>query len=186
MLQVWSFCKPQTNEGRARFWPADKLQTRKQICWWVVECSSSSSVSCQVPTKNCRYLAKRCILVLPEWWGVCFQDDQWYLILIFRSFQQVRSDRLPWKCSLQSQLLDISKQLQVTPKWLKLISWGIKELTSHQASPSGNNIPTSKDQRFRRGTQMNTRSKDHPLRNVIQSNQTKEEIDIQSVVTPSM
>ena len=41
-----------------------------------------------------------------------------------------------------------------------------QKLNSHQGNPSRNNIPTSKNQRVRRGTPMNTRIKDLPLRNV--------------------
>ena len=48
------------------------------------------------------------------------------------------------------------------PKLLELMLWGIKEQTSHHAGASGNNIPTSPNQR--RGTQVNTRMKDHPSR----------------------
>ena len=48
------------------------------------------------------------------------------------------------------------------------------------------NIPTSKDQRVRKGTPMNKRIKYHPLRHLMQARHTKEEIDVQSVVTPSI
>ena len=71
-------------------------------------------------------------------------------IWILRNFLKVKWGSLPRKWSLQSQPLDTSKQLQVIPKQLKFILWGIKKLTSHQASPSGNNIPTSKDQSQKR------------------------------------
>ena len=54
----------------------------------------------------------------------------------------------------------------------------------HQASPSGNNILTSLNQR--RGTQVSTRIKDHHLRGLIQAKDIKEEIDVQSVVIPTM
>ena len=47
-------------------------------------------------------------------------------------------------------------------------------------------MPTSPDQRVRRGTQVSTRIKDHPTRkDLIQAKHMKEEIDVQSVVIPS-
>ena len=97
---IWSkyedLCKSQANEVRARFglltnfrqgnrsrflqassewsqsqiWPAFKLQTREQICRWVVQCSTSTNVPCQVPTRKCKYIPSQYILVLPEGWRV--------------------------------------------------------------------------------------------------------------------
>ena len=84
----------------------------------------------------------------------------------------------------QSLPLGTPNKLHVTPKWLKLSSWGIKEQISHQTRASKNNIPAGLDQR--RGTKVNTEMKDHPLRkNLIQAKHTKEEIDVQRVVIQS-
>ena len=125
MGHVWRFLQATTNEVRARF---DLLTSFRQGNdsedeWY-------NAVQAQVS------LAK----YLPETASIFHRDIFWFFLkdeefskplmtptLIYTSFLQVGWGSLPRRWNLQSQLLDTSKQLQVTPKWHKLILWGIKE-----------------------------------------------------------
>ena len=50
MVQVWSILQATSKWSQSQIWPVYKLQTREQICRWVVQCSTSRSVSCKIPT----------------------------------------------------------------------------------------------------------------------------------------
>ena len=66
---IWAkyedFCKPQTNEVTARFYLLTSFrQGNQSVDEWYN--AVQAHVSCQVPTRNCKYLAQTYILVFPK------------------------------------------------------------------------------------------------------------------------
>ena len=124
---IWAkyedFWKPQTNDIRARF---DLLtsfrQGNRSFDEWYNAVQAQVSLA-KYPPETASILHRDIFWFI--FWRMSSLSPRPYMILILtlRSFLEVRWISLP-KRSLQSQLLDISKQLQVTPKWLKLIPWG--------------------------------------------------------------
>ena len=89
---------------------------------------------------------------------------------------------MPRKWNPQSLVLGTSNKLKVTPNGsINLL--GIKEQTSDQARENENNMPTSLDQRVKKGSQVNTIMKDQSIRtDLILTKHIIEEIKVQSVV----
>ena len=79
---IWSkyedFCKLQTNEFRARFdLHTSFRQGNRSVNEWYNGVQAEVYL-CQVPTRNCKYVAQRYILDFTERWGVHLQDHQWF------------------------------------------------------------------------------------------------------------
>ena len=177
---IWSkhedFCKPQTNEVSARF---DLLTSFRQgnisVNEWYNAVQAQVSLA-KYPPGNASILHRY------TFWF--FLKDEFVSKTINGS--NIDLDKFP--ASKVRQLAKKMVSSKSTTRHIKAVAsdpqvaqvnlMRFKELTSHQGSPSGNNILTSLNQR--RGTQVNTKIKDHPLRSWIQAKHTKEENNVQS------
>ena len=152
----------------------------------MVQCSSSSSVSCQVPTRNCKYLASEIFS------RFSLKDEEF----VSKTTNDSNIDQEKFPASMVRQLAKKMECSKSTAKHIKQVASVLQaaqmnlmrhqRMDPHQARENGNNIPTSPNQRVRRRSQVNTTIMCHlTKRDLIQANHIKEEIDVPSVMIPS-
>ena len=182
LVKIWRFLQATDKWSESQIWPADKLQTRKQICW--VSGIMQFKLKCLFSSTHHKQPVS-CI-------GIYFVSFWKMRSCISKTITDSNIDLDKFPPSKVRQVAKKMESSKSTARHVKAVASDpqvpqvhlmctIKEHTSCQASPSGNNNVTSLNKR--RGTQVNARIKDHPLRNLIQAKDTKEKIDVQSVVT---
>ena len=135
-------------------------------------------------TRNCKYLAQRYILLF-------FLKDEEFVSKTIND-SNIYLEKFP--ASKVRQLAKKMESSKSTARHIKAVASDPQVIQVNLMGHQRTDLPPGKSKwkqhshksQLKRGTQVNIRIKDHPLRSLILAKHTKEEIDVQSVVTQSM